>query len=58
MKLYVKKIDSLNPTRWSLITLNDAIEMYEDYIKAVINSEYFIKDKTFKTFNQYLKTEI
>lgn len=58
MKLYVKKLESRNPNRWSLFTIDKAIKMYEEHIRACIKSPFFTKDRTIKSFNEYLKTEI
>jgi hypothetical protein len=56
--MYVKKIWSLNPTKYKYITIEKAIKGYENYIIGYIKSLYFNKDKKPKTFKSWLTTEI
>lgn len=52
--LHVKKITSLNPTKFKFMTLALALAQYHDYFGL----EYFLNDNQPKSFNQWLKTEI
>lgn len=56
MKLYVKKLCSLNPTRYEFITFNNAIKLYKRYVHDVVGSVY--ETIYFKSFDEWLKTEI
>lgn len=54
--LYVKKIVSVNPTRYKHIALNKALKKYHNYFVSCLNSPY--KTKKPKDFSMWLKTEI
>ena len=60
MTTYVKKIVSLNPTRYKYLDMYTAINLYGEYI--VNYCEYCTKKKllfiAYKDFNNWLKTEI
>jgi hypothetical protein len=53
-KILVKKICSLNPTRYKKITLKEASDRYRIYL------DYFINDRDFqyKPFTEWLESEI
>ena len=53
-KILVKKICSLNPTKYKKIALKEASEQYQKYLG------YFIQDRDFqyKSFINWLETEI
>ena len=58
--IYVKKLWSLNPDEFKLITLDEAIEKYKIYIVCV--TKYVLRDSThvynIKSFQEWLETEI
>lgn len=54
MKLYLKKIWSLNPKKYEYITLSEAELRYREYVITCIKAGY----DTSKTFEQWLNTEI
>ena len=55
MKLYVKKLTSLHPTKYKDLTLNDGLERYHIYILNCMKDPFKSKPKTFE---EWLKTEI
>lgn len=50
--IYVKKLWSLNPDEYKLITLDEAIEKYGSYCVSVGENKYR------KSFQEWLATEI
>ena len=54
--LYVKKIDSLNPTQYKFLKLEHALYQYNEWIINLLNQKldkHYLKD-----FAYWLKTEI
>lgn len=57
-QLKVKKLYSMNPFRYKMMTLADASDEYAEYLANVLNNATS-KDKiVFKTFTNWLETEI
>ena len=56
-KTYVRKICSLNQTKYKIIPLEDAINEYAKYVISVVTSRYGYKT-AYKSFKQWLTTEI
>jgi hypothetical protein len=53
-KTTVKKICSLNPTKFKKMNLKKASDKYADYINYFVTK----KDYSFKTFTEWLNSEI
>jgi len=60
MKTFVKKICSLNPTKYKFVAIDTAISQYNTYIVDCIESIFDIKLKENypKTFKVWLRSEI
>ena len=58
MKLYVKKIWSLNPDLYKFIEFNKAQKEYNEWLKDSLNSSYYKKGDEIKSFEEWLKTEV
>ena len=59
MKLYVKKLSSLNPTKYKNISIDEAIKGYEEYVFMFINSKFTdLEDDKPKNFREWRTTEI
>ncbi len=54
MTLYIRKLTSLNPTQYSTMPLNVALDRYTKYCQACLASEII----NLKTFEQWRTTEI
>ena len=57
-KIKVKKIWSLNPTKYKLINLDEASGKYAEYISHCIENHLKEKDFIIKSFVDWLETEI
>jgi hypothetical protein len=55
MKLYAKKLWSINPKLYKYIDFESAMRLYEDYRILICRGR---KTETVKSFSQWLKTEI
>lgn len=53
-KLFVKKIWSLNPSKYKFMPLDRATDDYSRYVASCIDAGY----REWKTFDQWLRTEI
>ena len=59
MKFYVKKIWSLNPTKYKYVELSKAQAEYTGWYTYVsLNNPYYHEVMKLKTFEEWLKTEI
>lgn len=56
--IYIKKLYSLNPTRYTTIQLTKALEDYHLYCESFMNSQLRRETDKLKTFKQWLLTEI
>jgi hypothetical protein len=52
-KILVKKLWSLNPTKYKKITLKDASNQYDEYVSLCVLERF-----SFKTFIDWLGSEI
>lgn len=58
MKLYTKKLISLNPDEYRYITLDEALQDYHVYIGHCINNIDDLTAQDVKSFDEWLETEI
>jgi len=59
MTFLVKKIWSLNPSKYKCIGIKKAIKLYEEYISAsILSSKRNGYELTIKSFQDWLLTEI
>jgi hypothetical protein len=59
IKQYVKKICSLNPTKYEYIEINKALQQYCNWLDYIFNeSPYYKRGDYVKTFKEWLEYEI